>query len=123
MSGAVAELQSDAPPLHVYEHFVPLHVAAEALVRLHLSPHALQLLVVSSSVQMAGGPAQLGSWHEQTPLWQSGVGCAHGPHVAPAVPHDVSDWLVYATHAPALQQPFGQEVASHTHLPVDRLHS
>jgi hypothetical protein len=45
--------------------------------------------------------------------------------VAPPVPHDVFDSPAYASHvplAPPLQQPFGHDVASHTHVPFDLLH-
>jgi hypothetical protein len=56
VSGATLALQSESPVSHEYEHFVPLHVAEAAFVRLHWSPQALQLLVVVSRVQMAGGP-------------------------------------------------------------------
>ena len=48
----------------------------------------------------------------------------HGAHAAPAVPHVVPS-LAQGTQvplAPPLQQPFGHEVASHTHWPVE-LHS
>jgi hypothetical protein len=93
VSGAVALLQSEAAGdvLHVYEHVVPLQVADVAFVRLHLSPQALQLLVVSSRVQVAGGPEHEVSWQLHEPLWQSGVGCEQAAQFAPAVPHEVSD--------------------------------
>jgi hypothetical protein len=68
-----------------------LQVAEAALVRLHLSPQPLQLLVVVSRVQMAGGPVHDVSWQPHEPLWQSGVGCEHPPQFAPAVPQRVSD--------------------------------
>ena len=85
VSGAVPVLQSEAPALHVYEHFVPLQLAADAFVRLHLSPQALQLFVVFRSVQM---PLHVVSWQVHEPLWQSGVGCEHAAQLAPAVPHE-----------------------------------
>jgi hypothetical protein len=56
-----------------------------------LSPQALQLLVVVSSVQMAGGPVHDVSWQPHAPLWQSGEGCEHAPQFAPAVPQSVPD--------------------------------
>jgi hypothetical protein len=68
-----------------------LQVAADALVGVHLSPQALQLVVVFSSVHVAGGPAHEDSWQLQAPLWQSGVGCEQGAQFAPAVPHEVAD--------------------------------
>jgi len=68
-----------------------LQVADEAFVRLHLSPQALQLLVVFSSVHVTGGPEHEVSWQLHAPLWQSGVGCEQVPQVAPAVPHEVAD--------------------------------
>jgi hypothetical protein len=120
VSGAVPLSQSAAPALHVYEHVVPLHVADCALVRLHLSPHALQLLVVFSVVQV---PLHSVSRQVHAPLLQSGLGCEHGAQAAPPVPQDVADWPEYASQAPPLQQPVGHEVASQTHWPVALLHS
>jgi hypothetical protein len=73
VSGVVPLLQSEAPALQVYEHVVPLQLAADALVVVHLSPQALQLLVVSSSVHV---PLHSVSVHEHEPLTQKGVGCA-----------------------------------------------
>jgi hypothetical protein len=79
MLGAVPLLQSEVPALHIYEHVVAtLQVAIEAFVGLHLSPHALQSLVVLSVVHT--GP--VGSLHVvavqvHTPPWHVGVGCAH----------------------------------------------
>ena len=77
--------------MHVYEQVDPLHDAAEAWVRVHLSPQALQLVVVLSVVQV---PLQstAGAWQLHAPLVQSGLGCEHGAHAAPAVPHEVGDW-------------------------------
>jgi hypothetical protein len=66
-------LQSDAPALHVYEHVVPLQLAAEALVVLHLTPHALQLLVVFKFVHVV--PPHSVSRHVHAPFLQSGLGC------------------------------------------------
>lgn len=49
---------------------------------------------------------------------------AHPAHAAPPVPQDVFDSEPYASHVPLLvQQPIGQELASHTHVPVVVLHS
>ena len=70
---------------------MPLQLADDAFVGLHLSPQALQLFVVFNSVQMAGGPVQAVSWQLQEPLWQSGLGCEQGEQLAPAVPHDEGD--------------------------------
>jgi hypothetical protein len=123
VSGAAAALQSELPTLHAYEHFVPLQVADDAFVRVHLSPHPLQLFVVFSRVQVAGGPEHEVSWQLHAPLWQSGVGCEHGPQAAPAVPHDEAVWEVYGSQTLPLQHPFGHEVASQTHCPVLLLHS
>jgi len=97
-----------------------LQVADCALVRLHVSPHALQLLVVFSEVHVE---PHVVSWHEQTPLEQSGVGWAQGPQFAPFVPQDVPDCPAYGSHTLPLQQPLGHEVASQTHCPVILLHS
>jgi hypothetical protein len=118
--GAVAELQSADPALHVYEHVAPLQVADCAFVRLHLSPHALQLFVVLSEVHVE--PHSV-SAHVQAPFEQSGFGCAQGVQFAPPVPQDVADCPEYGSHTLPLQQPFGQEVASQTHCPVVLLHS
>jgi hypothetical protein len=59
----------------VYEHVVPLHVAADALVVVHTSPQALQSLVDVRSVQVL--PPQSVSLHSHVPPTQNGVGCAH----------------------------------------------
>jgi hypothetical protein len=67
-------LQSEAPELQVYEHVVPLHEGAEALVGVHTSPHALQLLVVFRVVQSL--PPHRVSLQVHDPLTQLGVGCA-----------------------------------------------
>ena len=48
---------------------------------------------------------------------------AHALQAAPPVPHCVLDCDAADTHVPPLQHPLGQEVASHTHAPVDRSHS
>jgi hypothetical protein len=50
----------------------------------------------------------------------------HEEQVAPAVPHEVELSDAQGSHVPVgppLQQPFGHDVASHTHWPVDLLHS
>lgn len=120
VSGAVLELQSDDPLTHVYEHDDPLQVADCAFVRLHLSPHAPQLFVVSSAVQV---PLHNVSLQVHAPLLQSGLGCEQGEQFAPPVPHDVLDCPEYGTHTSPLQHPLGQEVASQTHCPVAVLHS
>jgi hypothetical protein len=76
VSGAVAALQSedaDAPVSQVYEHVVPLQLAADAFVRLHLSPQALQFCVVLRRVHV---PLHVVSWQVHEPFEQSGVGCA-----------------------------------------------
>jgi hypothetical protein len=44
---------------------------------------------------------------------------AHAPQAAPAAPHDADDCEAYGSHAPlAVQQPFGQLVALHAHVPL-----
>jgi hypothetical protein len=48
--GAVSALQSPNPLAQVYPHFVPSQVAPEALLRLHLFPHAPQLSTLVASV-------------------------------------------------------------------------
>ncbi len=47
----------------------------------------------------------------------------HAAHAAPPVPHDALVSEAYGSHVEPLQQPFGHEVASHTHCPVFVLHS
>jgi hypothetical protein len=101
---------------------VPLQLAAEAFVVVHLSPQALQLLVVVSAVQVPLHTVS-GASHVHEPLTQVGAGCAHAPQAAPPVPHRVFDWEPYGSHTPALQQPFGQDAALHTHCPVLVLHA
>jgi len=71
VSGAVPLLQSEVPVLHVYEHVVPLQESADAFVGVHTLPHALQLLVVLSSVQVAPHRVSL---HVHEPALQSGAG-------------------------------------------------
>jgi hypothetical protein len=85
-----------------------------------LSPHAPQLLVVLSEVHVDPHSA---SWHVQAPFEQSGFGCEQGAQLAPPAPQEVPDCAEYGSHAPPLQQPFGQEVASQTHCPVALSHS
>ncbi len=41
----------------------------------------------------------------------------HAAHAAPPVPHVPFDSEPYETHVLPLQQPFGHEVALHTHCP------
>jgi hypothetical protein len=69
-----------------------LHAEPEAPVELHLSPHALQLVVVFSVVHV---PLHIVSRHVQAPLLQSGFGCVHvawfthmpvPPHVSGVLP-------------------------------------
>ena len=67
-------LQSDVPVLHVYEQVVPLQESMEAFVGVHALPHALQLLVVLSNVQVEPQRVSL-QVHE--PALQSGDGCVH----------------------------------------------
>ena len=67
---------------------LPLQDADEALTSLHLSPQALQLFVVFSGVHVEPHTV---SWQEQTPLVQSGLGCAHGVQVAPIFPQLLPD--------------------------------
>lgn len=78
VSGAVALLQSEAPALQVYVQVVPLQAgdASVPFVAVHTAPHALQLLAVLSAVHVV--PPHVVSWQVHAPLWQSGVGWAHG---------------------------------------------
>jgi hypothetical protein len=73
--------------LQVYEHAVPLQDSEAAFVVLHTSPHALQLLVVVSVVQVVPHVVAV---HVHTPFEQVGVGCAQLLPVTqlPAAPHD-----------------------------------
>jgi hypothetical protein len=44
---------------------------------------------------------------------------AHGPQLAPAVPHAFADWPAYRRHVPLVwQQPLGHEAGAQVHLPV-----
>ena len=82
-------LQSEAPALHVYEHVVPLHIGLDPFVDLQTSPHALQLVSVSSVVQV---PVHAVSRQVHDPLRQSGVGCAQltvGPQLPPGLQSSV----------------------------------
>jgi hypothetical protein len=47
----------------------------------------------------------------------------HAAQLAPPVPHEPFDSDAYGTHVLPLQQPFGQDVASHTQRPALVLHS
>jgi hypothetical protein len=47
----------------------------------------------------------------------------HALHAVPPLPQSDADSEAYGTHVLPLQQPPGQEVASHTHCPVVLLHS
>jgi hypothetical protein len=60
--------------------------------------------------------------HEHAPLEHVCPG-AHAAHAPPALPHELADWEPNATQVLPLQQPFGHEVASHTHWPLLLLHS
>jgi hypothetical protein len=55
--------------------------------------------------------------HRQAPPLQAFVVPVHAAHAAPPVPHAAAVWAAPCTHTPALQQPVGQLVASHTHAP------
>jgi hypothetical protein len=44
-------------------------------------------------------------------------------HAAPPLPHWLADWLAKSTQVLPLQHPFGQDVASQTHVPLLLLHS
>jgi hypothetical protein len=56
--------------------------------------------------------------HWQTPVAPHTCMLPHAAHAAPAAPHFAVVCAARRTHAPfASQQPFGHELASHTHLP------
>lgn len=76
---------------------------------------ALQTQVPPEQVWPApqAGPAP----QRQTPELQVLVDPEQGPHAAPPVPQLEALWLPKATHTPALQQPLGHEVESHTQVP------
>lgn len=57
--------------------------------------------------------------HLQTPATQVLVLPEQGAHAAPPVPHAPLPCDAVVTHAPALQQPAGQLVASQTHAPPE----
>ncbi len=60
-------------------------------------------------------PGQVFESHEQVPLVLSQRPFVQLPQAAPPTPHCVLDCEAYGTQVLPLQQPFGHEVASHTH--------
>jgi len=103
---------------------LPLHESADAFVSVHESPHAVQLLVVLSVVQVV--PPQSVSLHVHAPLTQNGLGCAHGepltqepvgPHVCGVLPLQlVSPGEQTPSHAPAAHVWLAQAVGG-PHVP------
>jgi hypothetical protein len=63
VSGAVAELQSNFPELHVYVHVAPVHAGVPVVV-LHALPQALQFVVELSCVSQ---PSLSGAVFLQSP--------------------------------------------------------
>lgn len=76
---------------------------------------ALQTHAPPEQVRPAAHAAPVPQRH--APLTQALVAPEQTPQAAPPVPHLVGLWADWPTHAPALQQPLGQLVASHTHAP------
>lgn len=124
------------PPLqHPFGHEVASHTHAPVLV-LHSSPvlHAAQAtppapqdmlfsLPSASQVPLAQHPVHATPPHVHEPIEHDSL-AAHDAHVAPPLPHEVPLCAAKGSHvpvAPPAQQPFGQEVASHTQAPA--LHS
>jgi hypothetical protein len=60
--------------------------------------------------------------HVQAPLVLSHMPFAHVPHAFPPAPHSEGDCPEYGMHAPAAQQPLGQEAGPHPHEPDDVSH-
>lgn len=89
VSTPVPALQSVVPALHVYEHLVPLQLAADALVRLHTFPHAAQFEVPVKLTQLPEhrlNPA-LQVKPLQLPAVQVAVAFGGAAHVTPQLPH------------------------------------
>ncbi len=61
--------------------------------------------------------------HAHVPLVVSQRPAAHGAHAAPPVPHSAPVCADAGTHAPALQQPPGQELALHVQPAAPWLHA
>jgi hypothetical protein len=68
--------------------------------------------------QTCPAPHALPAPHRQTPAVQRSVDPEHGAQAAPPVPQAVALCAACWVQAPALQQPVGQLVASHTHVPA-----
>jgi hypothetical protein len=107
------------PPVALHVGFVPVHA-------MHAAPPAPQVPLLSPASCTHDVP-------EQQPLhcdppqvhapFEHDWPLTHGAQAAPALPHLVASCDVNATHAPvASQQPFGHDLASHTHRPL-ALHS
>ncbi len=93
---------------------------------LPLAPHAIAVSLASGVHTPAEQQPEHG-WLPQShaPLVQAWP-VAHAPHATPPVPHAEPDCPAPPAikHAPAeSQQPFGHDVASQTHWPVDVSHS
>lgn len=52
---------------------------------------------------------------------QRSARASHGAHAAPAAPHEAAVCVAYGTHVLPLQQPFGHELALHTHVPLEQV--
>lgn len=113
---ALSHTHCPVPVSHFWPVLHALHVAPP-------DPHDMSVSLVSASqVELLQHPAHAMPLQVQTPLEQLSP-LPHPLQAAPFVPHSVCDWEVYGTHVVPLQQPFGHEVASQTHLPVVLSHS
>jgi hypothetical protein len=115
--GHVTALQTHWPaPLHSW----PVAHAAQAAP---LAPHVMFV----SFASWMHDPLLQQPLHEPPPQlhvpFVQASPLPQAEHAAPAVPHLPLDCPEYGTQVLPLQQPMGQDVASHTHWPVVVLHS
>jgi hypothetical protein len=105
-------------PLHSWPVGHAAHMAPAAPQEAFDSPVGASHL--SSAVQQPGHDVPA---HEHAPAIQFSP-VAHALHAPPPVPHAIAVCADTGTQAPAaLQQPIGQDVASHAHVPLAVLHS
>jgi hypothetical protein len=106
-------------PVEVLHRWPELHAA-------QVAPDAPQAPLVSPTSGLHVPPLQHPA-HEAPPQLHAPLehACpdAQAAQAAPAVPHPFADCRPKATQVLPLQQPFGHEVASHTHWPLLLLHS
>jgi hypothetical protein len=93
----------------------------------HAEPAAPHMLLVSlpsgSQLTPLQQPEHTVPSHVHAPLVEQVCPEPHAPHAAPPAPHSPASCEVNGTHAVPLQQPFGHDVPSQTHVPLVLLHS